>query len=353
MHFPLSDWIDAHADCRHNLGKSGMVGVVPMPEPDRALVAKRSPDEWTEELHRALSEYLRVEPARVFLTHGATEANSWVLFYLGRRSRGPRPRCRVHLPEYPPLVDLAERAGYRTVPDAEPVDVALLSLPRNPEGIGWSTADLDQWVGGARAVLLDETFREFSGRPSRSEAGTPALWTTGTFTKFFGADSVRVGYAIAPPEESADFARFHAIVADDLPAYSSAMALDLLARHEAISRKVRQLFSRNRAALRQALPSVPSVDGPVYFDRAADGDGDALTERCLRASVLVCPGSLFGAPEGVRICLTRPTFPRDLAAYVAVRGTARRGRRRTSAGGATAAARRRRADTGPATAGRS
>ncbi len=320
MHFPLSDWIDSHADCRYNLGASGMAGVVTLPRPSPARVRQKSSDEWTDELRRTLADHLRVDSARVFLTHGATEANSWVLFFLAQRGRSGRRACRVRLPEYPPLVALARHAGFRLTDASGPVPLAVLSLPRNPEGVGWTSAELEAWAAGARSLLVDETFREFSGRPSRSEAGAPGVWTTGSFSKFYGADDARIGYAVAPPEAAAEFARFHAVAADDLPPYSAALALQLLARRGAISRLVRTTFERNRAALRQALPSVPSLDGPVYFDRAPDGDGDALANRCLSASVLVCPGSLFGTAEGVRICLTRPSFRQDLRAYLAVRG---------------------------------
>lgn len=352
MHFPLSDWIDSHPECRYNLGLSGMVGVVNLPRPSPSRVGRKSSDQWTDELRQALAEYLRVDRGRVFLTHGATEANSWVLFFLARRGpSGSRP-CRVRFPEYPPLTTIVRNAGFQLTDAPGPLPLAVLSLPRNPEGIGWTAAELEAWADGARSLLVDETFREFSGRPSRAEAGVPGVWTTGTFSKFFGADSARVGYAVAPPEMAGEFARFHAVAADDIPPYSAALALQLLARRGSISRLVRATFDRNRAALRQALPAVPSLDAPVYFDRAPDGDGDTLANRCLGASVLVCPGSLFGAREGVRICLTRPTFRRDLASYLAVRGGSdRRRSRRTTGAGVSRPVRRLRGASARGTAG--
>ncbi|HLM90708.1 MAG TPA: pyridoxal phosphate-dependent aminotransferase [Thermoplasmata archaeon] len=342
VHFPLSDWIDSHADCRYQLGKSGMVGVIEPPRPTPRQLRRRTADEWTDELRRVLADHLRVDPSRLFLTHGASEANSWVMFFTAREARSGSHRCRVQLPEYPPLLEVARLAGFRPHPSPGRVPLALVSLPRNPEGVGWTSQDLSEWADGARTLLVDETFREFSGRPSRAEAGDRGVWTTGSFTKFYGADSLRVGFAVAPPEAAEEFGRFHAAVADDLPPASAAAAVDLLNHWGPISRRVRSLFDRNRTALRRALPAVPSLDAPVYFDRDPNGDGDRLANRCLRASVLVCPGSLFGAPEGVRICLTRPTFPADLEAYLEVRGGADRP---ATAAGATARARRRRGDT--------
>ncbi|MHB8352324.1 MAG: hypothetical protein ACYDFT_06545, partial [Thermoplasmata archaeon] len=48
-------------------------------------------------------------------------------------------------------------------------------------------------------------------------------------------------------------------------------------------------------------------------------DGDRLTRAALRAGVLVAPGTLFGDRTGVRVCLTRRSFPKDLASYLQVR----------------------------------
>ncbi|MGP8072397.1 MAG: pyridoxal phosphate-dependent aminotransferase [Thermoplasmata archaeon] len=347
MHFPLSDWIDSHEDCRYQLGKSGMFGVVEPPRPSARQIRSRTEDEWTDELRQKLADHLRVDPARLFLTHGASEANSWVMFFAAREGRSGSRRCRVQLPEYPPLLEVARRAGFRPHPSPGRVPLALVSLPRNPEGIGWTSQDIFEWAEGARTLLVDETFREFSGRPSRAEAGDRGVWTTGSFTKFYGADSIRVGFAIAPPEAAEEFGRFHGVVADGLPPASAAAAVQILQHWGAISRRVRTLFDRNRTALRQALPGVPSLDAPVYFDRDPAGDGDRLANRCLRASVLVCPGSLFGAPEGVRIGLTRPSFPTDLEAYLEVRGGSDRP---STLAGASARAQRRHGDIVPARA---
>lgn len=346
VHFPLSDWIDAHADCRHHLSRSGMVGVVEPPALTSAAVRRRTEDEWTEELRRKLAGHVRVDVGRLFLFHGASEANAWVIFFAAREARSGSHACRVRLPEYPPLLDVARRAGFRLDPGPGHAPLALVSLPRNPEGVGWTSEEFSEWAEGARSVLVDETFREFSGRSSRAEAGERGLWTTGSFSKFYGADTIRVGFAVAPPEAAEEFARFHGVVADDIPPYSAASAVAILDQGGPIGRRVRGLFDRNRSALRRALPAVPLLDAPVYFDRAPDGDGDLLANRCLRASVLVCPGSMFGSAEGVRVCLTRPSFPRDLEAYLAVRGGVDRARGvpLTSAGG-RGAARPRRAST--------
>ncbi len=290
-----------------------MIGSIAHPRP----TLKQIRDASAELLVHRLAEGIGVDPARVFLTPGATEANAWVTLFRARAYRGRSPRVRVRLPEYPPLMEVAKWAGFRRVTSAVPVELAVVSQPRNPEGVLWSDGELDEWGEGARSVLIDETFREFTGAPSRAKRDRPGVWTTGTFTKFYAADDIRVGYAVAPPEEVAGFARFHGLVTDELSPFSVASALQLLDRGARFARKVRRLFEKNRATLAASLPLQRPLAAPVYFDRVTDGD--RLARRCLRSSVLVCPGSFFGTRGGVRITLTRDTFPRDLAAYLKVR----------------------------------
>jgi aspartate/methionine/tyrosine aminotransferase len=291
-----------------------MIGSITHPRPTLREIRAAS----AEELVGELAAGLEVDPARVFLTSGATEANAWVTLYRARLSRGRVPRVRVRFPEYPPLVDVAAWAGYR-IERGPPGSVALavVSRPRNPEGVLWTDSELAEWSDGARSVVIDETFRGFADVPSQAQSGRSGVWVTGSFTKFYAGDDVRVGYAVAPPEEAPAFARFHGLVTDELTPYSVASALKILREGRPLVARIRRLFETNRSALARALPLGRAVKAPVHFDRVPDGD--RLARRCLRASVLVCPGSYFGSPDGVRISLTRRTFPQDLAAYLRVR----------------------------------
>src|SRR5208282_429050 len=333
MKFPLSDWIDEHAGCRHNLGASGMRGSIRRPAPARGRQGRPEASALVDAVARSVG----VDASRVFLTHGATEANAWVTFYLARSHGAGARSCRVRFPEYPPLFDVAREAGLRLREDARPVDLAVVSQPRNPEGDVWPVESLIRWADGATHVLVDETFREFAGTRSLALASRPQLWTTGSFTKFYGADDVRVGYAIAPADEMAGFARFVGLVGDSIADRSVAGALHLLGRSTEIHAQVDRLMARNVAALRRAFPGAAGPVAPVFFDRILSETGDALARRCLRASVLVCSGTFFGDPGGVRLCLTRRSFPNDLGAYLRVRNGpsaagASTGRRKTRRG---------------------
>ncbi len=323
--FPLGEWIDAHEACRHNLGESGMHGVVGPVRPSAREV--RTAD--AAELRALLAESVNVDPGRLFLTHGASEANGWVALFLGRTIRGGGARrCRVRWPEYPPLVEVARWSGFRPVPPGGPAALAVLSNPRNPEGTWLGRDAMHTAVDGARHVLVDETFREFADVPSFSGDGRRGVWRTGTFSKFFGADAIRVGFAVAPEESQRAFRRFHDHFVDKVSPYSIASAIATWRERERIRRRVAAVFERNAAVIRAAFPGSAPRAAPVYFDRPVRPDGRALARRCLRASVLVCPGDFFGDSQGVRIGLTRPTFARDFRAYLAVRDRAgSRGRR--------------------------
>lgn len=319
MRFPLADWIDRHAECRYQLATSGMRGVVRPAVP----TARQLREATEEELRRRLARELDVGAERVFLAPGATEANAWATFYALLRAHGRVPRCRVRYPEYPPLYEGPRAAGFRLVaPGPDRVDLAVVSQPRNPEGNLWDRDRLAEFAERSPATIVDETFRQFSRAPSTLRWEIPGQWATGSFTKVYGGDDLRVGFVVPPPSEVDGFARFHGLFADEMPRASVAGALATLDARAAILRRVRELVGRNQALWRRATPGGPPLAGPVAFDVSVGPDGDRFARRCLRHSVLVCPGSYFGDRAGVRVCLTRPSFPRDLGRYLEVRGSA-------------------------------
>jgi histidinol-phosphate/aromatic aminotransferase/cobyric acid decarboxylase-like protein len=325
VRFPLVDWIEAHPGLRHDLSPSGMAGTIRRPE----LSARERRATDPGELRRALAASVHVAPDRLFLTHGATEANAWVVHYVARSNRGRAASCRVRYPEYPPLFEGARAAGFRLREGPGPSELALLSQPRNPEGDEWATERLLEWAAEARHLLVDETFREFGERASWATVSRPRIRATGTFTKYFAGDDLRVGFVVAPDEERAGFGRFHGLFSDLIAPASVAGALSALRHRRAIGRDIEQCLGTNRRALVRAFPGVSAPVAPVWFDRTGPGS-DRLADRLLRRSVLVCPGRFFGDPGGVRLTLTRRSFPADLVAY-------RRGRGSGTDRGATAA----------------
>lgn len=292
-----------------------MVGSIRHPYPSPRDVRAADP----EALRELLAKQLDVDPRRVFLTHGASESNAATLQYIARAQPNGFPRCRIRFPEYPPLVDYAGWCGLRPTESSNPAAVAVVSQPRNPEGDLWSPDRLLRWSDGADQLLLDETFREFSGTPSQLTLGRKGVWVSGTLTKFYAGDDVRVGFLVVPDEVRERFARFHGLATDTLAEYSVAAALRILHDRDRLRRQVMAILAPNRAAWSSMLPGTSVPRGPVGFDRDIAPDGDALARRCLSASVLVCPGRFFGEVGGVRLGMTRRSFPADLRAYLRVR----------------------------------
>lgn len=192
-----------------------------------------------------------------------------------------------------------------------------LSSPRNPIGTRASDGEIRAFASSKRPVLVDQTFREFTEEPPVTRLGLPRVWLSGSFTKVYGADDLRVGYAISPEADRTGFARLHGLLLDRLPPRSVAGAVSILSRRASILSEVRGIFRANVRYLRERVGPLPQLAAPVWFDRGRRGlDGDRLAQRLLRAGVLVCSGSYFGDPRGIRLTLTRRTFPADLEAYL-------------------------------------
>jgi hypothetical protein len=319
MSFPLADWIMDHETVAHNLSESGMKGQVP--EVLRWL--ERPKDGDPRVLRGKLAELHGAELADVSLTPGASTANLLVLLHLFgeiRRRTGRRPRAGLPVPEYPPLWDVAGTLGYRTAPRFRDADLCVLSNPNNPEGRGLTPSQLQTRTGTRKLVLVDETFREFTSLPSSAPLRREGLWVTGTFTKVYGADNIRVGFVISPPGKGPAF-RDHAELWVNRVAFPSVgAALALLEHRRQILRASRSLFERNLAALRRRIPGVPPIAAPVWFDRSVTGSRtDPFARWALRREVLVCAGHFFRDPGGIRVCLTQRSFPEDLEAYLNAR----------------------------------
>jgi histidinol-phosphate/aromatic aminotransferase/cobyric acid decarboxylase-like protein len=330
--FPLADWIDAHEGVPHDLGASGMRGQ--LESTLRLLAGPPMADPDPQQLREELGRRLGVDPKRVFLTHGASEANGLVLFFLSKATRqrtGKTPTARIVMPEYPPLFDGADLAGFSPAP-AGRADLVIRSEPNNPTGLRLDDASLDRLTEDHPRCLLDETFREFGTHRSRAADDRTGRWVTGTFTKAFAADSIRVGWIAPPSEETEAFRRFHGLLTDKVPEISVAYALDLLTNANEVLGEAREIFRTNLKLLRSALPEVGELEAPLAFDRPGIDETRPFASRCLGSGVLVSPGDFFGDPSGVRIGLTRRNFPDSLALYLRLREeVANRSKARTPA----------------------
>ena len=316
--FPLGEWVDRHRTARYNLARSGMVGSLELVP----RILKAPPAAEPEEVRGLLADNHGVHRSELFLTHGAHEANFLALAFLaGRARRGTgRLAVRVDSPEYPQIVDAVGAAGGRLVSGARRPDVWALSNPNNPTGRWRSPKALRMALDEATTLLVDEAYREFTEARSAAGAGLENVWTTGTFTKVYGADEIRVGWSIPPSSATADYARFHAVAADRIAERSIRSAAAILSDRADVLDEVRSKFDRNVRVLQTKVPGTEEPFGPVWFDRGQRTlPGDRIQSAALRRSVLVCSGTFFGDAGGVRICLSRKSFPEDLDRYLEVR----------------------------------
>jgi histidinol-phosphate/aromatic aminotransferase/cobyric acid decarboxylase-like protein len=312
--FPLARWIFEHRHLPHDLGQSGMRGEIR----SYAQVLRDSAEGTPEELRLRLARLQRVPVDRLFLTHGATEANALVLLHLARNRhrRGGEPlRARIGRPEYPPLGDTARLVGLETVETGAPAEIAIASNPSNPEGTIRAAAQIRRFADGVGDLLVDETFREFTTAAPVSDTAARRLWRTASFTKAYGADDVRVGFVVVPRGEEESFRETHWLL-DGIAQPSSAAAIALLRYRATLLGEVRRLFRRNLATLQELEGEVPPLAAPLWFDRPGGArGGDRLAEQAAKRGVLVSPGRFFGDRSGVRVCLTRSSFPDSIVAY--------------------------------------
>jgi histidinol-phosphate/aromatic aminotransferase/cobyric acid decarboxylase-like protein len=313
--FALGDWVLDHPDVPHNLAISGMRDSLrSLPAALRTLPTADPPA-----LRARLGRLYGVRADRVFLTHGATEANALILQFLARPTsdRTRLPLLHTPIPEYPPIGDAAIELGFRRTEDPRGADLVALSSPCNPLGTRVPLSTVREYSDSARAVLVDQTFREFTEDPPVTRAAIERLWLSGSFTKIFGADDLRVGFAIAPEASVDAFRRLHGLLLDRLAPRSVSGALAVLAHRASLLSEARGVFRANERYLRAHIDGVPNLAAPVWFDRGTRGlDGDRWGMDLLKAGVLVCSGSYFGEPRGIRIALTRRSFPVDLDAYL-------------------------------------
>jgi len=93
--------------------------------------------------------------------------------------------------------------------DEDRPDLLILTHPNNPTGATAAPDALLRWllseVSPETAVLLDESFIDFTGQPSvvRLAARRPRLFVLRSLTKFYALPGLRVGLLVAEPDSAA------------------------------------------------------------------------------------------------------------------------------------------------------
>ncbi|HLA46124.1 MAG TPA: pyridoxal phosphate-dependent aminotransferase [Thermoplasmata archaeon] len=282
------------------------------------------------DLRKRIAKRHGVDPDRVLVTNGATEANFLVNAALVR----PGDRVVVDLPMYSPLRDCPVGLGARVVPvardcsngwalDMRALRKALRGGARllvfanlaNPTSSAISRGELrelaDLAAEAGAYVLVDETFREmgFSKAPPSVANLGPHMIAISTVTKLFGLGALRVGWVVADPEvlEKAKAVKDYTTAATSV--VSQVIATWALQRHGFFVRRAKTITDENRRILRDAIERMPALHGEVpevgnlYFPHS-DVDVTALEQRLLtKHRTVIAHGRFFGTQDHFRIGL--------------------------------------------------
>lgn len=237
----------------------------------------------------ALARALGVDPGRVLLTNGGSEAIALVAAELGGG-----------------WVDEPDFSLYRRhLTHLDPTASRFRSDPHNPTGELAGPRD--------RADVWDEAFYPLAtGRWTRGDADQGGSLVVGSLTKLFACPGLRLGHVLAPAGNTDIIRRLQA----RQPRWSvNALALavlpDLLARADlpgwaasiaAARRELSDLVGRFGLRPRPGAANFILVDG-------ATGVRDRLATR----GVLVRDCTSFGLPDSVRIAVPRAAGLRRLA----------------------------------------
>jgi histidinol-phosphate aminotransferase len=171
---------------------------------DLAGQLHRYPRDLHEEVRSAVADDAGVASEQVVLTAGVDEAIDLVLTCAGRATcftpGFPGYPARAAVLGVPLRVLTIDEVGDRWVPPPAAVcvddgGVVVITDPNVPVGHLQDPAWVDAVLAGAALVCIDETYLEFSGRPSYVERldQHPNLCVFRSFSKSFGLAGVRAG----------------------------------------------------------------------------------------------------------------------------------------------------------------
>ena len=232
----------------------------------------------------ALAEAMGVDRNRLVLTNGGAEA---IALVAQLHPRGWADPCDFSLYR-------------RHLTDLDPTGPRWMSDPNNPTG---ALANADE-----RAFVRDEAFYSLAtGRWTRGDAGTIVV---GSLTKAFACPGLRVGYVLAPDDDTAARVRelrprwsVDGLVCSALP--------DLLGLADLAG------WTNGIAELRDELDGLLAGHGLNARPGTANflwiPDAAGLREHLLDRHILVRHGAGFGHPDAVRIAVPNPTGLERLA----------------------------------------
>jgi len=303
---------------------------------DESFVNRGDP-EGEEGLRLWLSDHYGVEPDRVLLTNGTSEANT--LAFLSTVDRGEK--VLVEKPVYAPLVELPRAMGcdisyVKRRPDAYDIDIGeleeklsrgvdllVIQNPNNPSGralfdsqqrsLASLVCDFDI------PVLVDEVYRDFTLQESNDHGLEPAMPSfadyhhkaiiTSSVTKVYGASGLMSGWMIGPRRIINHARKIKRMMVPMVSHLGNGVALEMLRRREMVLpyefrtlRDKQMLVSKWAAGRSDVNWSEPDgcAIGFLRYDHDIPSTEMAKT-LYEEYGVRVLPGDLFHMERGIRI----------------------------------------------------
>lgn len=281
----------------------------------------RYPRGLMETVTESAAAHLGVDPAQVLLTAGVDEAvditlsladRSWALRpgfdgYPDRAAALGKPFGAIELDErwQPPAPPAGLGAG----------DIVYLAQPGNPIGLLLP----QDWIDALSAeyVLIDETYLEFSSRPSALAGGLPpGRLVYRSFSKAAGLAGIRIGCLVG---DAATIARLEPLRRFmPLDAVSLNAAVGLLEEPEFMVRLAGHVLAARPALcalLRDSglFDEVVECETNFVLARPAPAQAAAIARECDRDLVRVKDCAVLGLPGWLRISVGSPDDQKRLA----------------------------------------
>ncbi len=319
----------AHGAPEFNLGASAFVNEDPLEglptqidAADVALFDLHAATAWRD----AVAHHLGLPDEAVRATAGTTAANTAVIMHAFK------PGCNVvcERPYYAPMPHTAQGLGaeVRFVDrdedgqlDVEKVVAAMddktalvmLTSPNNPTGAVTRSAKLVELAKAAAdvgaLVLVDQVYRELTDH-ALAAGLHPALVSTGSLNKCWGAPGLRAGWAAGDAEVMAAVEEIHRTLSLGASSSGTRLGVALLGLAEPRRRALEVRLAKNHAiytAWCSENSLEPALGILTAFPKVPVEDTWAFAEQALGDGLLLIPGECFGRGGHIRIGLGVPT----------------------------------------------
>lgn len=202
--------------------------------------------------------------------------------------------------------------GWRFDPGRiERARLVILCNPLNPTSTVYPRELVEEAAARARdqgaALVIDEAYRGVAF----AEVGACAAIRVRSFSKEFSMEGWRLGYAVAPAEVAQRLVAFNQLSITCVPEFVQAAGLACLEQEERILGEAREIWRRRAVTASRALGEAGFQFAPpqsgmyVFATHPRLRDDREYVARLLDDGVAVAPGSAFGAPGFVRICVNQ------------------------------------------------